>query len=73
MTINEVLSNNPSALRRRDSRRKLARDLADLFSFWSYSEMESFVEEMRGLDLQKKEDVQTFVDMLSAWHSGVDL
>lgn len=70
MTIYQLIANNPSALRRRDSRKKFARDLADLFSFWSYGEMESFVEEMRGLDLRKNEDVEIFEQFLHSWFSG---
>lgn len=58
--INDYLSNNPRSLSRQSSRNKFARALADFISYWSYHEMEMFVNEMRGLNLSKVDDRQTF-------------
>ena len=69
--IKELISNNPHLMRRRESRRVFARSLADLFFYWSYQDMESFIEEMRGLDLHKAEDVQVFLEFFSNAFPGV--
>ena len=69
--IDQLIDSSPQFMRRRDSRQKFARSLADILHFWNYSEMESFVEEMRGLNLSNSEDRQIFFQFAEAWCHGV--
>jgi len=69
--IDQLIDSNPQFMRRRDSRQKFARSLADILHFWNYSEMESFIEEMRGLNLSVREDRHLFFQFAEAWCRGV--
>lgn len=69
--IEGLINQNPNIMRRRDSRQKFARSLADILSFWNYAEMESFVEEMRGLNLSNREEQEIFLQFAEAWCRGV--
>lgn len=71
IAINQLISSNPHIMRRRDSRQKFARSLADILHFWNYAEMESFVEEMRGLNFSIREDQEIFLQFAESWCRGV--
>ena len=55
------------SMKRRNSRKLLARQVAAITGYWSLRETESFVEEMRGLDFSNREDCETFVKFLLVW------
>ena len=64
----EVVNHQPSnVLRTAGSRKKFGRELCEALQFWSFEEMQSFVEEMRGLNFRLVEDRQLFVQFLSSW------
>lgn len=64
----EVVNHQPSnVLRTAGSRKKFGRELCEALQFWSFEEMQSFVEEMRGLNFRQSEDRQLFVQFLSTW------
>lgn len=58
--LDGLIGSNPHFLRRKESRRIFARELATFISYWSFQEMENFISEMKGLDLAKQEDRQVF-------------
>lgn len=56
-----------SSLKSRKSRDALANQICDAVSFWSFSEIRNFVDEMDGLNLRNREDQKVFVLFLSQW------
>ena len=69
--MDNLIDSSPKFWRSKNARKNFAKQLTDRLQYWSYYEMESFIDEMKGLDLSKPDDRKTFILFFETAFPGV--